>query len=391
VPAFDRSEFLERRDRLLELMERASVDLALIASPANYYYLTGLNAPATGHLFLLALRSNGEGMWIGRRMEMSNVRALAGELWATAESPINDAADAVAQLADAAERLAGSGSRIGADFASPRLPHAGFVRLRSALSRKELVDMAGMVEGLRATKSDAEIRCLRRAGRIVGTAMRRALATLRPGMRDSDLAAALVSEAILAGSEPLSEGPYVVSGPRSFQAHASWTGAPIEPGEIVDTEMAAVVARYNTPVFRVSVLGAASDALHRFHAASLDGLRAGLDSIEPGMTSAQADAVVRRAIEKAGYGEYFTVRAAYGIGIGFPPSWGEGDVMSIRPGDQRILGPGMCFHLVPALYKAGLGCVCCSMPIVITDSGVEPLTEIEPKLFEWAACGLACS
>jgi hypothetical protein len=36
---------------------------------------------------------------------------------------------------------------------------------------------------------------------------------------------------------------------------------------------------------------------------------------------------------------------------------------------------------VPALYKLGLGAVCCSSSIVVTNNGVEVLTPIEPQLF----------
>lgn len=103
--------------------------------------------------------------------------------------------------------------------------------------------------------------------------------------------------------------------------------------------------------------------------------------IKPGMTSGEADRVVRTAVEKMGYGENFVVRAAYGIGLGFSPGWGENHVMSIRPDDPRVIEPGMCFHLVPALYKEGLGAVCCSMPIEIGENGCRPLTSIEPDLF----------
>ena len=99
------------------------------------------------------------------------------------------------------------------------------------------------------------------------------------------------------------------------------------------------------------------------------------------MTSTEADAIVREPIVKAGYGEYFTVRAAYGIGVGFAPGWGENSVINIRPRDRRRLEPGMCFHVVPALYRQDLGAVCCSMPIHITTTGIERLTAIEPKLF----------
>ena len=93
-------------------------------------------------------------------------------------------------------------------------------------------------------------------------------------------------------------------------------------------------------------------------------------------------AVLRTPIEWAGLGDLFVVRGAYSIGIAFAPSWGEGNTLAaIKPGSDDPLLPGMTFHLVPALYRDGVGCVCCSMPVAITDTGVAPLATIEPKLF----------
>jgi Xaa-Pro dipeptidase len=378
---FSRAEFAGRRERLVELLKRRSIDVALVSSPANFYWLTGLAANITSHVFALALRSDGQGVWIGRRMEMSNVAALAAWCWATDTIPIDDSEDAFSRLADALRRFGGAGTSIGVELSSAQMSAGGFTRLKAAVAGLQFVDSTGLMESLRSVKSPAELAYLREAGAITGAAITAAIQNLGEGTRDSDLAARLVSEAIRRGSEPMAEGPYVTCGARSFRAHSSWNHVPIARGEIINTELAAARAHYHTPLFRVSVLGEGSDALRRFHDASLAGLQAGLDGIGPGMTSADADAIVRERIDRAGYGEYFAVRAAYGIGVGFPPGWGENSVVNIRPGDGRLLEPGMCFHLVPALYKAGLGAVCCSMPIHITGNGVERLTDIEPRLF----------
>ena len=92
--------------------------------------------------------------------------------------------------------------------------------------------------------------------------------------------------------------------------------------------------------------------------------------------------MLRQSIAKAGLGDLFAVRGAYSIGIGFAPSWGEGNTLAaIKPGSDDPLLPGMTFHIVPALYREGVGCVCCSMPVIITETGVEPLAPIEAKLF----------
>jgi Xaa-Pro dipeptidase len=378
---FSPAEFAVRRERVVELLKQHALDVALVSSPANFYWLTGLSANITTHVFCLALRANGGGVWIGRRMEMSNVEALSAWCWATDMVPIDDSEDAHVRLAQALGEIAGSGGSVGVEFSAPQVSAGGLAKLKAAAPGLRFSDTTGLVESLRAIKSAPELAYLRQSGAIAGAAMTAAIEGLHDGASDSDLAAALIGEAIRRGSEPMAEGPYVTCGPRSFRAHSSWTGRAIARGEIINTELAAARARYHTPVFRISVLGKPGDELRRFHDASRAGLLAGLERIGPGMTSAEADAIVREPIVRAGYGEYFTVRAAYGIGVGFAPGWGENSVINIRPGDRRRLEPGMCFHVVPALYRQDLGAVCCSMPIHITSTGVERLTAIEPKLF----------
>jgi Xaa-Pro dipeptidase len=332
-------------------------------------------------MFVLALRQNGDGLWIVRKTEMSNVWASAAHSWVKDGVPVDDSEDPQLKLADVIGKLVGPTATVGLEFSSPQMSAETYTKLQAAAPQMRFVNVSGLVESSRVIKSETELAYMRRAGTICGTAMKEAIENLRRGAEDSDLAADLIGRAIKLGSEPMSMGPFVTCGLRSFRAHSSWAHQPIGEGELINTEMATVVARYNTPVFRVSVLGKPSDELRRFHDASLAGLHAGLNGIKAGLTSHQADSIVRDAITKAGFGEFFTVRAAYGIGVGFPPGWGENNVMNIRPNDERILQPGMCFHLVPALYKWDLGCVCCSMPILITDSGVERLTNIDAKLF----------
>lgn len=378
---FDEPEYETRRRNVLQSMEERGLDLLLVSAPANFFYLTGIyTGLISNYVFMLALFRDGKGIWIGRHTEMSNVRSKAHLTWASETISILDSSDAYESLAHHVTRLVPAGARVGVDYSSFCLSVAGFERLRRTAGSIDFVDASGLIEKHRAFKSPAELCYMRAAGRLSGQAIERALARFSPGQTDTELAATLIESAIRLGSEPMSMGPYVCAGLRTFQAHSSWVNAPIVEGDLINLEIAAVVARYNTPVFRIGVVGRHTDSIRRFADASLAGLEAGLSGIEPGMTSHQADALVRHAINKTGYGEYFTVRAAYGIGIGMQPTWGENSVASLKPNDTTLLQPSMCFHLVPALYKNDLGCVCCSMPIEITDGGVSCLTEIDPAL-----------
>src|SRR5262245_65869721 len=87
---FSPTEFASRRQRVVELLKQRAIDVAVVSSPANYYWLTGLSANVTSHVFCLLVRANGEGLWIGRRMEMSNVAAIRDWCWASDAIPLDD-------------------------------------------------------------------------------------------------------------------------------------------------------------------------------------------------------------------------------------------------------------------------------------------------------------
>ena len=378
---FDEQEYSSRVKRTRQEMDSQGIDLLLVSVPENYYYLTGLQSGAHDTLLILALPLTGEAVWIVRKTELSNVNSYAKVSWVKRGYGVEDSDDPVAVIASVLRELGYEKSTIGIEEESMVFNVSTYLKLQKELPNARIAEGLEVVESLRKVKSDAELQYMRRAGSVTSKALQAGIDSLHEGQMDNELASIVLSTAIKEGCEITCSGPFITTGQRTFLAHSSWAGVRINDGDVVNTEMASVVQRYNTPTFRVSVIGEPSDELRRIHDASYAGLQAGLDNFKPGMTSGDADKVVRDAIDKAGYGEYFVVRAAYGIGLGFSPGWDENHIMSIRPGDPRPLEEGMCFHLVPVLYKDGLGAVCCSSPLEITKEGCRPLSTIEPKLF----------
>src|SRR3546814_2056149 len=70
-------------------------------------------------------------------------------------------------------------------------------------------------------------------------------------------------------------------------------------------------------------------------------------------------------------------RAGYSVGIGFPPTWMEAEIIALKRDDPTVLHPGMVFHIVPALREAGQFAVGCSETVLVTENGVEVLTKLE--------------
>lgn len=378
---FEADEYARRLAAVRGRMEAAEIEVLLISIPQNYYYLTGYQSGISHSLMFLVLPVGGEAFWVARRTELSNVRAMAGSMWASEAYGVDDSQDFVEVLVGALEERGLGSAVLGIEHDAPNFSIGHFLRLSAALSKARLQDATGLVEQARVIKSPAELAYLRRAGEITARAIEDCFEAMAEGVTDTELGAVLTASAIRNGSDRMGCQPFLAFGARTALAHACWIGEPLRRGEIVNAEAACSVSRYHVPTFRVFSLGEPAAELRRMHDVSRKAMEAGLAGIRPGMSSDAADRLVRAVIDEAGYGEAFVVRAAYGIGTAFPPSWGESTVFNIKRGEHRLLEPGMTFHLVPALYADGLGCVCCSMPIEITASGAAPLTPIEPKLF----------
>ncbi len=94
----------------------------------------------------------------------------------------------------------------------------------------------------------------------------------------------------------------------------------------------------------------------------------------PGVRAADVDAVARKHIEKAGFGDEFR----HGLGHGV------GRAVHERPGisqsSKDVLAPGMVITIEPGIYIDGYAGVRVEDMVLITENGAEVLTQA-PK---WA-------
>jgi Xaa-Pro dipeptidase len=350
-------------------MAERGIDALIVGSAENLFYLTGFGSLAWGRTVLIMTLS-GKAVWVMRRTELSNIRALASLLWAPEAIGVADTEDFGAVLTQATRDLVGEGARIGIEGGGAPASLDAFM----AISYQNCIDATGLVETLRRVKSPAELALMRRAGKIVANATSDAFEALCEGMLDSDLAAVLTASLIRRGSDRIAQMPNVAAGPRTARAHITWGHRLIRRGELITVEPAACVENYHAPIYKIMSIGHPEPAAQHMFDACRRAFDAGWEEVRPGMTSGQAAAIYENALVSAGYGALMVTRPAYSIGIAFPPGWGEDNVGSIRAGDERTLEAGMCFHICPCLYLDGLGCVAASMPAVLTENGFESLS-----------------
>jgi Xaa-Pro dipeptidase len=229
-------------------------------------------------------------------------------------------------------------------------------------------------------KSPQEIEYIRQAARAATAGLAKGIEAIAPGRTENEIAAAVYSGMLLAGSEYPASPPYVASGPRSGLAHATWAGRVIEQGDPIYFEVGGEIRRYGGSHMRMASAGRPDPEVVRRCEVVAEALTNAIAAIKPGATSGEVDAACRSTFERAGYGPLFRHRTGYSIGVGFPPGWGEGHIIDLKPNDPRELQADMTFHLVPLLYEIGSWGVGMSETVRVTQDGCEVLTDYPREL-----------
>ncbi|BDH59691.1 ectoine hydrolase [Tsukamurella sp. PLM1] len=366
---FPTTEYERRLGELRERMERRGLDAVVITDPENLMYLTDYQT--TGYSFFQALvvPLDDEPVMITRAMEESNVIART---WVERTRPYPDTGDAIQELVLTLKEGGLGTRRVGYERNSYFFPAYQQDRVHTSFQQGVLMDCFGIVEAGRATKSAVEIEVMRKAARAAEAGMAAGLEAAVPGNTENDVAAAISAAMFRAGGEFPAVMPYVASGPRSMIGHATWEGRTIEPGEHVFLEVGGCYRRYHAALMRTVVNGELSTTMREAQERMKLALSELKSLMRPGMTVSDADSLVRRIISDNTVGARLVTRSGYSIGIAFPPSWDEGYILSLNPGDFTALEPGMTFHVIPWMWGVdGDKTVGISDTIRITEDGCE--------------------
>lgn len=376
---FTQEEYDARLKKVREKMMEQQLDLLLVNTPENVFYLTGHKSPGYYMYMCLVVPPEGEMTLVLRRGEVGNASVYS--ILTEDQMVIYDDTDNPLQKTiEAIHSIGFHSGKIGVEFSSWFLTTKNFLELKEKLQGSEIVDATGTVESARLIKSPKEIEYIREACRIADAAMQKGMEKVHPGCKEKEVAAAFFSEMCLQGSEYYGTEPYVASGPRAGAMHSSWGERVIQEGETVLLELAATVNRYNGALMRTVAVGKVSAQMEEWSKVCIEALDAAIEAIKPGVTSGFVDAACCGVIEKAGLYENYRKRTGYSLGIAFAPDWGEGQIMSLQKDDPKILEPGMVFHMPPALRELGKYGVGFSETVLVTENGCEVLGHTPEKL-----------
>jgi Xaa-Pro aminopeptidase len=252
---------------------------------------------------------------------------------------------------------------------------------RTAASRRLAVYWTSterVIEQLRLVKDPSEVATLREAAARLAQVAETAFRSIRAGVTERDIAAAIETAARTAGYERLAFDTIVASGPNAALPHYRAGTRILSPGDLVVLDFGGVLDGYCSDLTRTVSVGTPTDDALRLHTAVRDAQRRAIEAVKPGVPAASVDAAARSLLESRGLGEAFGHGTGHGLGLDIHEEPRIGPPRSHSASVQ--LEPGMVFTIEPGAYLPGLGGVRIEDDVLVTEDGCEVLTSVPREL-----------
>lgn len=247
---------------------------------------------------------------------------------------------------------------------------------RSAGQKIRFQETHGIVEKERATKDKAEVSSHRGAAKLICEVFDAILPHIRPGVRETELAAEIEYRMRKLGASGPSFDTIVASGPRSALPHARPTPRKLRLGELVLLDMGAILGGYCSDMTRTVYLGKAPKRISDWYRGVWEAHQAALATVRPGVACAQVDRAARTVLQRHGLEQYFVHSTGHGIGLEIH------EAPRLAKGQKAPLAAGNVITIEPGVYLEGVGGIRIEDDVVVTRRGSEVLTRMCGELLQ---------
>ncbi len=226
-----------------------------------------------------------------------------------------------------------------------------------------------LISDLRKIKDEHELELMRKAGELTSIGMKAAQETIRPGVKEIEVAAEIEYAMRKKCSWGTAFESSVASGVRSAFPHGGCTEREIRKGDLVVVDIGAVYEHYCSDMTRTFAAGKPSEQQKKLYEIVKTAHDKAHEAIKPKTKTKDVDAAARKAIEKAGYGEYFVHGLGHGVGLEVH------EAPSLGPASKERLAVDNVVTNEPGIYLVGFGGIRIEDSELVQKRKAEKLTE----------------
>jgi Xaa-Pro aminopeptidase len=326
-----------RLNKLRQKLADNKLDAFWVSQPDNLYYLSGCEG-VEGYLLITPQKA----------ILVTDFRYIEQ---AQRQSPDYEIFRISGKMAEWLPRLF-SELKIGQlGFESSHLSVSTFAQTNELLEaiKVKMVPQNGVIEAIRMVKDPEEIDKIIKAAKITAAVYDYVDQVLKPGMTEKTLAWEIEKFMRDNGSQPVPFELIVAGGANSALPHAKPSDYVIKKNEPVVIDIGSKVEFYGSDLTRTVYIGKPDETFKKVYNTVLEAQQTAIANIKPGMTGAEADALARQVIDKAGYGETFGHSLGHGIGLV------THEKPTVGPNSVEVLTEGMVFTVEPGIYISGWG------------------------------------
>ncbi|MCP1427292.1 Xaa-Pro aminopeptidase [Paenibacillus xylanexedens] len=246
-------------------------------------------------------------------------------------------------------------------------------RIREELPERSVVSAYKLFRQIRLVKTPFEIEQLRQAAQLNERIEQELIDLIAAGVHEKQLADHYRLAVMRAGGTPAMTA--VGAGPRSALPLIENYFHTIETGDQIRFDLCLQLEGYWGDTGRTVVAGEPTAWMKKHFAAVKSGWETALETVRPGVKASEVFHAAVSRVQREGIPHYRRQHVGHAIGLELY------DDITLSPGDQRILEPGMVLCVEVPYYELGAGGFQIEDTIVVTPDGYEFLTHMERKLF----------
>ena len=154
--------------------------------------------------------------------------------------------------------------------------------------------------------------------------------------------------------------------------HAQPTDRKLKDGDIVLMDYGCMYEGYCSDMTRTVFMGKANDELKKIYDTVLKAQITAEEKMKAGLKCCEIDKIARDIIENAGYKNCFNHSLGHGVGLEIH------EFPNLSPKSESVLEKNNVVTVEPGIYEEGLGGVRIEDMVLVTENGIENLTN-SPK------------